>query len=61
LWELAFTNMAMREDADGQFSESELKVITQVDVVAAVQQLQQGQVPAPRGIGFVRPRDTHTE
>jgi hypothetical protein len=53
--------MAMREDADGQFSESELKVITQVDVVAAVQQLQQGQVPAPRGIGFVRPRDTHTE
>ncbi len=53
LWELAFTNLAMREHADGTFSESELRVIAKVDIEAAVQQLQQGQVHAPRGLGFI--------
>ena len=53
LWELAFTNMAMREHADGVFSESELRVIAKVDIEAAVQQLQQGQTHPPRGLGFI--------
>ena len=57
LWELAFTNLAMREHADGEFSESELRVIAKVDVEAAINQLQQGQVHAPRGLGFVTNQD----
>lgn len=57
LWELAFTNLAMREHADGEFSESELRVIAKVDVEAAIHQLQQGQIHAPRGIGFMTRQD----
>jgi SpoVK/Ycf46/Vps4 family AAA+-type ATPase len=61
LWELAFTNLAMREHADGQFSDTELHIITKADVEAAVSQLQHGRTQAPRGIGFVPNRGNPKE